>query len=118
MTAMSTDLATLPTEWTPSHERRLWKKLVRVAARLTFADTLVAAWYCAVDPLTPTHVRGVLFGALGYFLLPVDAIPDLVAGIGFADDASVLAAVVTTIGRYITSEHRAQARRRLDDLLA
>jgi uncharacterized membrane protein YkvA (DUF1232 family) len=114
---MTTDLATLPTDWSPSHEPRLWRKLVRVAARISFADTLVAAWYCAVDPLTPTHVRGVLLGALGYFLLPADAIPDIIAAIGFTDDASVLAAVVATFAHHITAEHRAAARRKLDELL-
>ncbi|MEK0084119.1 YkvA family protein [Benzoatithermus flavus] len=113
---MTTDLATLPT-WSPADEPRLWRKLVRVAAKIAFADQLVAAWYCAKDPATPMHVRAVLLGALGYFLLPADAIPDVIAGIGFTDDASVIAAVVTTFARHITQEHREAARRRLDQLL-
>jgi uncharacterized membrane protein YkvA (DUF1232 family) len=113
---MTTDLATLPT-WSPSDEPRLWRKLVRVAARIAFADQLVAAWYCAKDPATPMHVRAVLLGALAYFLLPADAIPDLVAGIGFTDDATVLATVIGTFARHVTAEHREAARRRLDGLL-
>lgn len=103
--------------WKPADEPRLWRKLARVAARLTFADSLVAAWYCATDPRTPSHVRAVLLGALGYFLLPTDAVPDVIAGLGFTDDASVLAAVVATFARHVTAEHRAAARRRLDELL-
>lgn len=114
---MTTELSIPSVEWKPADEPRLWKKLVRVASRITFADQLVAAWYCAVDPATPHHVRGVLLVALGYFVLPTDAIPDLIAGLGFTDDATVLAAVVTTVGRYLTDEHRARARRRLDELL-
>ena len=114
---MTTEIATLPTDWSPSDEPRLWRKLARMAARITFADTLVAAWYCATDPLTPTHARAVLLGAIGYFLLPADAIPDVIAGIGFTDDASVLAAVVSTFARHLTAEHRARARQRLDELL-
>jgi uncharacterized membrane protein YkvA (DUF1232 family) len=112
----STDLATLPI-LEPADEPRLWRKLVRVVARIGFADQLVAAWYCAKDPATPRHVRAVLLGALGYFLLPTDMVPDLVAGIGFTDDASVIAAVVTIFAQHITREHREAARQRLDALL-
>jgi uncharacterized membrane protein YkvA (DUF1232 family) len=114
---MTTDITTLPTTWSAADEPRLWRKLVRVAARITFADQLVAAWYCATDPATPMHVRAVLFGALAYFLLPADVIPDIIAGIGFTDDASVIAAVFGTFATYVTPEHREAARRRLDALL-
>lgn len=110
-------LPQLPTTWTAADEPRLWKKLVRVAARISFADALVSAWYCAKDPATPMHVRAVLLGALGYFLLPADAIPDILAGVGFTDDASVIAGVIATFARHITAEHREKARRRLDELL-
>lgn len=108
---------TPPAAWTPADETRLWKKLVRVVARIGFAEDLVAALYCALDRGTPTYVRAVLLGAVAYFVMPADAVPDILAGIGFADDASVLAAAVTALGRHITDDHRAAARRRLDDLL-
>jgi uncharacterized membrane protein YkvA (DUF1232 family) len=114
---MSTDLIALAPSWKLSDEPRLWRKLLRVAARISFADSLVAAWYCAVDAATPMHVRGVLLAALAYFVLPADAVPDIVAGIGFTDDAAVLAAVLGTFARHVTPEHRAQANRRLDELL-
>jgi len=114
---MTTDITTMPATWTPADEPRLWRKLVRVAARITFADQLVAAWYCAKDPATPMHVRAVLLGALAYFVLPADVIPDIIAGIGFTDDATVIAAVLGTFATYVTPEHREAARRRLDALL-
>ena len=57
------------------------------------------------------HVRGVLLAALAYFLLPADAVPDIVAGIGFTDDAAVIAAVLGTFARHVTPEHRAKAGR-------
>ena len=114
---MTRDLATLPSDFTSADEPRLWRKLVRVLARIGFADSLLSAWYCAVDAKTPTRVRGVLLGAIGYFVLPADAIPDIMAGIGFTDDASVLMAVIATVAQHITPEHRERARERLDDLL-
>jgi uncharacterized membrane protein YkvA (DUF1232 family) len=114
---MTTDLIATAPRWKPADEPRLWRKLMRVAARIGFADSLVAAWYCAVDAATPMHVRGVLLAALAYFLLPADAVPDIIAGIGFTDDAAVLATVLGTFARHVTPEHRAQASRRLDELL-
>jgi uncharacterized membrane protein YkvA (DUF1232 family) len=115
---MSTDLVALAPKWKPADEPRLWRKLARVAARITFADSLLAAWYCAADAKTPMHVRGVLLAALAYFILPADAVPDLVAGIGFTDDAAVIAAVLGTFARHVTPEHQAKASQRLDQLLS
>lgn len=113
----ASELIPIPTSWRPADEPRLWRKLMRVAARIGFADSIVAAWYCAMDAATPTQVRGVLLAALAYFVLPTDLVPDILAGVGFTDDAAVMAAVVGTFARYITPEHRARAVRRLDDLL-
>jgi uncharacterized membrane protein YkvA (DUF1232 family) len=93
-----------------------WRKLRRSLARLPFAQDLVAAWYCALDRDTPPYVRAVLAGALAYFVLPADAIPDVLAGLGFTDDASVLAAAITAVGRHMQPRHRTQARAALDRL--
>jgi hypothetical protein len=53
--------------------REFWPKFKRFAARLPFAEDLVAAYFCAFDRNTPRHVQGVLVGALAYFVLPFDA---------------------------------------------
>ncbi|HAH66781.1 MAG TPA: hypothetical protein DCL72_15215, partial [Rhizobiales bacterium] len=66
--------------------RDFWAKLKRFAGRVPFVDDLVAAYYCALDPATPMRVRGMLLAALAYFILPFDLIPDMIAGLGFADD--------------------------------
>ena len=57
-------------------EREFWRKLRRHARRIPFADQLLAAYYCAVDPATPLRARAVLYGAIAYFILPIDVIPD------------------------------------------
>lgn len=93
-----------------------WRKLARVLASIPFAEDLVAAWYCALDPRTPARVRMILLGAAAYFVMPADAIPDILTGIGFTDDAAVIAAVITALGRHIRPDHRARARQRLDEL--
>ena len=100
----------LPMVKEPPDDRQFWKKLRRVLARIPFAEDLVAAYYCAVDSETPAYVRAVLFGAVAYFILPVDMVPDFLAGLGFTDDASVLAAAVAAVGRHMQPKHRTLAK--------
>jgi uncharacterized membrane protein YkvA (DUF1232 family) len=94
--------------------RDFWAKLKRFASRVPFVEDLVAAYYCALDPATPMRVRGMLLAALAYFILPTDLIPDIVAGLGFADDMALLTAVIGMIASHITPAHRAAAARALD----
>jgi len=94
-------------------KRKLIPKLLRVAGRIPFADDLASAYYCALDPDTPRKVKFVLFAALGYFVLPIDAIPDVLAGLGFTDDATVLATALGLVGAHIQDHHRVAARRLL-----
>jgi uncharacterized membrane protein YkvA (DUF1232 family) len=88
-------------------------RLKRVAKRIPFAEDLLAAWFCTRDPATPRRVRMTLLAALGYFVLPVDALPDLVPLFGFTDDAAVIAAAIAAVAGSITAEHRARARQAL-----
>lgn len=91
-------------------------RLKRVAKRIPFAEDLLAAWFCTRDPQTPRRVRLTLLAALGYFVLPVDAIPDIMPLIGFTDDAAVIAAAIAAVAGSITPEHREQARQALANL--
>ena len=92
-----------------------WAKLKRVVAKIPFAEDLLAAYYCAMDSTTPTYVRAVLLGALAYFILPADVVPDLVAVVGFSDDAAVLAAAIGAVRSHFKPEHRARAKAALTD---
>ena len=91
-----------------------WTKLKRVARNVPFVEDLVAAYYCAMDPATPIRVRGMLLAALAYFIMPLDLVPDIVAGLGFADDMALLTAVIGMVSASITPTHRAAAARALD----
>src|SRR6185312_3950291 len=91
-------------------EERFWKKLLRLAGKIPFAEDLAAAYFCAVDPATPSRVRGILLAALAYFVLPFDAIPDFLAGFGFTDDAAVLATALGLVTGHIKPRHRSRAR--------
>jgi uncharacterized membrane protein YkvA (DUF1232 family) len=90
--------------------RRFWRKAKRVAAALPFAEDLLAAYYCAFDRDTPLQVKAALIGALAYFVLPVDAIPDMLPLLGYTDDAAVLYGAIRLVASHITPVHRQAAR--------
>lgn len=94
---------------------RFWQTLRRAARHIPFAEDVVAAYYCALDPQTPLRVRGILLAALAYFVLPFDAIPDILAGIGFTDDVAVLMAAFAAVRSHITPAHRAAAQAALSE---
>lgn len=91
-----------------------WNKIRRAARRIPFAAEAVAAWYCTRDPATPAHVKAVLVAALAYFVMPADALPDFLPGLGYLDDASVFWAVWRMLENYVTEDHRAHAAETLD----
>lgn len=93
-----------------------WPKMRRTAARIPFAGQALAAWYATQDPKTPLAAKGIILGALAYFVMPVDAIPDIFAGIGFTDDATVIAAVLATLGAHLKPRHHDQAAQALKRL--
>ncbi|MGB3046349.1 MAG: YkvA family protein [Xanthobacteraceae bacterium] len=86
--------------------KEFWKKLKRVAAKLPFVEELLAAYYCAFDRQTPRHVQAALLGALAYFILPFDFVPDLMPVLGFTDDAAILATALRMVASHIKPEHR------------
>jgi len=94
-------------------KRTFWATFRKAARYIPFSDDLAAAYFCALDPSTPHRVRAVLLGALAYFVLPFDAIPDFLAGIGFSDDVTVLVAAIAMVRSHITPAHREAARRAL-----
>ena len=96
--------------------KEFWRKLQRFAAQLPFAEDLLTAYYCAFDRNTPHGVRAGLLGALAYFVLPFDFMPDLLPIVGFTDDAAVIAAALRLVWTHIKPEHRQAARDALTSL--
>jgi uncharacterized membrane protein YkvA (DUF1232 family) len=95
-----------------------WAKLKRVARKVPFAEDLLAAYFCATDPATPRRVKLILLGAVAYFVIPMDALPDLLPLLGFADDAAMLAAAIAQVAGSINDSHRQKARETLGGDLA
>lgn len=90
-------------------EQGFWPKIRQVAGKIPFASDALALWWCARDPDTPTAAKGMMMAALAYFVLPMDVIPDVLAGIGFTDDAAVIAAVIGVAAKHLKPRHKAAA---------
>ena len=89
-----------------------WAKLGRyalVAGRVVVERALVL-YHCMRDPDTPKWAKSVIAGALGYFVLPIDAVPDLTPFVGYGDDLGALAAALSAVAFYVKPEHRERAR--------
>lgn len=96
--------------------RGFWPKLKRLARHIPFAPEALSLWYCAADPETPATAKALVMAALAYFVLPDDLIPDFIPGLGYTDDAAVIAAVLALVGRHVKPKHRDAAQAFLDRL--
>ena len=94
---------------------KFWRTAKKAARQIPFMEEVVAAYYCAMDKDTPLRAKGILVAALGYFVLPVDLIPDFVVGLGFTDDIAVLTAAITAVSAHITPAHRQAAKDAIAD---
>ena len=90
-----------------------WPKIRKLALHIPFAEDALAMFFCAIDRETPAATKAILLAALAYFVLPTDAFPDWLPGLGFTDDAAVLAAALAATNRSIKPKHRDMAKHRL-----
>lgn len=93
-------------------ESGFWDKArtFALAAGERVLEPALTLFYAARDPATPAWARATVYGALGYFISPLDAVPDLTPFVGFSDDLGVLLAATAAIAMHITDAHKEQAR--------
>ncbi len=99
---------------------RFWRKLeprIRSIGRDVLEKAL-CLYYATQSSATPAWAKRVIYGALGYLILPLDAIPDLTPVLGYTDDLGVLAAALATVAVYITPDIKAQANAKLEQWFA
>ncbi|MBX6313539.1 MAG: DUF1232 domain-containing protein [Isosphaeraceae bacterium] len=85
-------------------------KAKRYLRQIPMATDVVALYFCLLDAKTPMWVKGTVAAALAYFILPADAVPDILPLVGLSDDISVLTAAITAVSAHLTDEHRQKAR--------
>jgi uncharacterized membrane protein YkvA (DUF1232 family) len=111
-TALARRLATDEVEFA----RKLWRKILAEATNLPFLEEILTAHYCAFDRRTPFYVKVILAGAIVYFVVPDDLVPDSLSLIGLADDAAVFGLAFKVASSHIKPEHREAARAMLTRL--
>jgi uncharacterized membrane protein YkvA (DUF1232 family) len=98
-----------------SAEFDFWDKVTRFA-RTAGKEVVYRAlqlYYAAQDPATPRWAKTVIFGALAYFISPIDLVPDVIPVLGYTDDLGVLAAALATVALYVSDDTRRKAQHRL-----
>lgn len=96
-------------------ENDFWDKVTNTAkkAGTKVIETALKMYYSAQDSNTPMWAKTVIYGALGYFILPIDAIPDVTPVVGFSDDLATLTAALGTVAMHVKDEHVAQAKEKI-----
>ena len=72
-------------------------------------------YYVLMDGNTSLKDKGIIIGALGYFILPIDLIPDFIPVAGFTDDIAALTACLHTVKANITPAVRKKGLQQLYD---
>jgi uncharacterized membrane protein YkvA (DUF1232 family) len=98
-------------------ELALWEKLNKYArkAGLKTVYSALLLFYAYTRKETPGWAKNIILGVLGYFLVPIDGLPDLTPVIGYTDDVGVLSFGLVAIACYINDEVRIKARKKLRD---
>lgn len=99
------------------NEPSFWGKVQRFARKAGREVVEKALWlyYAYQRPETPAWAKRTILGALAYFILPVDAISDILAGVGYTDDLTVLTIAVGTVAAHINPAVKEQARQKVSE---
>lgn len=98
-------------------ESALWNKLKKMSRKAGIKVVYVALllYYMALDPSIPRKEKLKIYGALGYFILPADLLPDAILGLGFSDDFAMLAWVIYSVSTHITPDIERRAEEKLKE---
>ena len=95
---------------------KFWKKIKRFAKRIGSKAVYYALvlYYALQSPTISKKDKLIVYGALGYLILPIDLLPDFLPG-GFTDDIAGLAIAVYKIARNITPDVRDKAKSKVEE---
>ena len=98
-------------------EDGLWKKIGNVAkkAGLKTVYMVLLLYYVLISDSTPKKYKAMIIGALGYFIVPLDMIPDFVPAVGYTDDVAAIAGAILAVAKCISPEIEAQAKAKLKE---
>jgi uncharacterized membrane protein YkvA (DUF1232 family) len=87
-------------------ERGFWVKLKTYAksAGKEVVEKALLLFYAAQEEKAPKWAKATIAGALGYFIVPLDAIADFTPAVGYADDLGVLVLAIAAVATYINDD--------------
>lgn len=89
-----------------------WDKVTKYAKKAgkKVIEPSLKMYYAAQDADTPIWAKSIIYGALGYFILPIDLVPDVAPVVGYTDDLTTIAAALAAVAAHIKEEHSELAR--------
>ncbi len=98
-------------------DEKFWDKLKKFAKKAgsSVVYAVLLLYYTLQKPEVPKKTKAIIIGALGYFILPVDLIPDMLLGIGFTDDLGALGIALFQVAMYIDDDVKMKAKAKLED---
>ncbi|WP_426596135.1 YkvA family protein [Pectobacterium brasiliense] len=99
------------------NDEGFWDKTVKYAKKAGCDVIEQGLWlyFAAQKPDIPVWAKTAIYGALAYFVLPIDAIPDAVPVAGYTDDLGVLTGAVAAVGMHIDKDVKQQAKEKMSD---
>lgn len=100
------------------NEKEFLSKIFKYAktAGLNVVYVGLLLFYTLQNPKLPRKLKDVVVGSLGYFILPIDLIPDMIPLVGYTDDIGILMAAVVMVALYIDEEAKMKAKEKLKAL--
>ncbi len=86
------------------------------AAGLALIYKALQLYYVTKNPACPTRIKAGIFAALGYFISPLDILPDFTPIVGYSDDAAAVALAIGMAQIYIDDEVKQKAKKRIAGL--
>ncbi len=91
------------------------KDVLKSAGRVLIYKAL-QLYYVMKKPGCPAYIKAAIVAALGYFILPIDLVPDVIPVVGFSDDLAAIGAALVMAQAYVDDEVKELAKKTLDDI--
>jgi uncharacterized membrane protein YkvA (DUF1232 family) len=98
-------------------DKKFWEKVGNVAKKAGIKVIYMALllYYVLADPDVSKYDKAKVYGALGYFILPIDLIPDFIPVVGYTDDLAALVWATHAVWKNITPEMKQKAEEQLHE---
>lgn len=98
-------------------EEKFWGKLKKFAKKAgsSVVYAVLLLYFTLQKPEVPVKAKTIIIGALGYFILPLDLIPDIAVGVGYTDDLGALGVALLQVAMYIDEDIKNKAKEKIKE---